>query len=358
MEIGDLFIKQMSTNATSLQLVLQNTTAENSTSNACYMGKILTLHVHYIFAIRAVWFCILSGAVIINALVIYAMAKQKTSSQNIFHRIMISTFLGNIIYTFSGTFVYILEDISCKLLLVSKRVQTFGSTAVILAAMAISILQYQQVKVSDINNKLITGLTKRQQTRVTYHLIYIWTFSLVSSTLPLIYGYKIFMLLPNILSIKSIVVNLVYVYKTFKIVKKHRIRLLTTSLGKNYIINLLRSERTLQGSGLLLILAWIPTLSAQWILLYLPMNANKIKSIVTVTQVGLLYTIGQPILYILKTKEISKFLISSMILCKSEEENRDEEFYRKLRLQRKFMRKQIKPFIIKNAEKKDVIDKQ
>ena len=302
-----------------------------------------------------IWVLLLLVIVFLNVLVIYAAAQIKILRQNAYHRVILSNFLANILYAFGCCCKHFShEKMSCDNLTAFTFLEVFGALACILGVMALSILQYCQLKSLDVNNKLSNHVMKRKRQHAIYHLLYVWTLGFIFSTttlplgisenLPL--GTKNILLIPIIASSMAIMLCIFFTCKTFMTITNHRKHLRRNSKS-TFSDNLIRTERLLKGTGIILLVCWIPTIVGKLMLIYLPSDQTLKKTLYFVVHSALSYPILHPILYGFKTKEVKKFIINRVIKCQSKDFQKEDEFFQKLQVRKKFRRSmKIKPFII------------
>ena len=199
--------------------------------------------------------------------------------------IVISNFVNQLVFAISICAEEIVAHLvlrSCIYLKILYFFQVLGELSTVLGLMALTILQYKKLTSSEINNTMLRCNSSKPQHIIFYHLAYVWGISIILSFIPILINHKLVLTIPSLAAGIAIIIYIATMFKLHKNINaRHVIR--HTIYGN---ITLVRSLRFLKGSGVLLILTWIPPFIALlfW-LLFKNQNSRAMNS--GISQVGL-----------------------------------------------------------------------
>ena len=301
--------------------------------------------------IRFLWSMCLIFILVINMVTIYTVNHVNNSQ---YRRIILHNFAANMTFgtckLLQELLVHPSDGCTSSLKTALYFLEIWGSTSSITGVTSLSLLQYWILQNLNINNKITRNNSRRDgKFKVTTAtLLAVFTISSINSTVPTFIRRHWVEYLPVCTGLVTISLGTLITSRIFSIIKIHRRRIRRKSTRNS---TLLRSQRLLKGSGVLLLLGWFPSLVCQLIVLQQQGHTNKLLK--WLICIALIFPILHPLLYFTKSNDMKSFVVNRLLKCHSSEHKQAVEFYSKLSFRRRYRRsKQIEPFIIDHSHSK------
>lgn len=298
-------------------------------------------------AFQFMWSTLLILTLLVNVATIYTLHHVNKSQYRI---IIVHNFAANMTFSTCKLLQEMLvrsDDCTSTLIKVLHFLEIWGSTSSITGVISLSLLQYWRLRKLDINNK-VTQNSYKMDGKInvtTSTLLIVFTISFLNSAPPTFIRKRWVEYLPVCTGLIVISLGMLSTSRIFSIVTQHRRKIRRGTIKNS---SLVRSQRLLKGSGVLLLLGWFPSLICQLVVLLTPVGKYHDKLLKWLICIALIFPILHPLLYFTKSKHMKRFVLNKLLKCYSSKQEQTEEF--KLRVRRNIRRSiHIQPFVIGNS---------
>lgn len=255
-----------------------------------------------------IWGTILLAVIVLEFIVIYATTKIQNLRRSPLYWMVISTFVNQALF---GVTICIGEmtlclggPVGCISLKILHFFESLGKQSTVIGLTSLTLLQYLSV-MSKSNNKMTTIDRYGKEFNIAIHLLYIWGISTLLSFIPVFIEHKVAITVPCLVSAVVLVFYIMLLCKLYVAIN--------TRVGLPHVqssdVRLVRSLRFIKGSGLLLLLTWIPACTARLSLFVRNATVQEdSKGISVLLHFSIIYPLCQPLLYIFVTREVRMYL--------------------------------------------------
>ena len=250
------------------------------------------------------WGAILTTIVGINFFVNFVTYRIRSLRNSPFYGIIFSNFLNQLIFGVSicaGEITSsVITDINCTQLKVIYFFQVMGELSIILGIIALAILQYLHLKSREINNQMSTIGRFGGQINIIFHLGYIWGVSIVLSIIPILIDHKSVITMPSLAAGIGLILYIIGMVKLYQLINARHLQSANDKLRHSLIF--------IKGSGLLILVTWVPDCTARMFWFLRKTNIVGDISLYFLSHCSVMYPVLQPLLYIFITKEVRDYL--------------------------------------------------
>lgn len=255
----------------------------------------------------AVWVTILIIIISLHSIVIYVTAKVRENQKSSLYVMLLSTFMNQLIFAL-GTCVgeiisSVIDDLNCTTLKFIYFFEALGKTLTVFGLTSLTILQYLNVISQQRNNQMSTLHRFGKRFNSSAYLVYIWTISIIITLMPIIINEETALPIPSIAAAVVIILYVIVLFKLYTVVNT-RVCIKHASRKR---INSVRCLQFVKGSGVLLVLTWIPLCAARFSWYFGQTNEFGDTGIYILSHVCVTYPIFQPLLYVFVTREVRAY---------------------------------------------------